>query len=165
MRTARWKVPEDCARGFCHCVSRVVDRRFVIREVEKEHFLSLMRECEESREVRVLTHCVLSKHFLLLLEVPRPPQHPPSAEQVVAKLRKLSGHQNVGLVEQRFAMFRQAKDQAGEAAYLATFHARMWNLSAFMKLLKQRFTQWYDGRKGRKALSGKIGSRAWQWTP
>jgi hypothetical protein len=28
--------------------------------------------------------------------------------------------------------------------------ARMWDVSAFMKLLKQRFTQWYNRRKGRK---------------
>ena len=28
--------------------------------------------------------------------------------------------------------------------------ARMWDVSGFMKLLKQRFTQWYNRRKGRK---------------
>jgi hypothetical protein len=26
----------------------------------------------------------------------------------------------------------------------------MWDVSAFMKMLKQRFTQWYNGRRGRK---------------
>jgi len=150
MRTARLKVPADRESGFYHCISRIVDRRFVIREVEKEHFVSLMRECEEFCEVKVLTHCVMSNHFHLLVEVPRPPARLPSAEEVVAKLRQLSGHQNLGAVEQRFAMYRQAHDAAGEAAYLATFHARMWNLSGFMKLLKQRFTQWFNGRNGRK---------------
>ena len=150
MRTARLKVGADRECGFYHCVSRIVDRRFVMREVEKEHFLSLMRECEEFCEVKVLTHCVMSNHFHLLVEVPRRPERLPTAEEVVAKLRQLSGHQNVGAVEQRFALYRRAQDAAAEAAYLATFHARMWDLSAFMKLLKQRFTQWYNGRNGRK---------------
>jgi hypothetical protein len=62
----------------------------------------------------------------------------------------LTGHQNVGAVEQQFQMYRKAKDAEGEAEYLATFHERMWDVSAFMKLLKQRFTQWYNGRTGRK---------------
>jgi hypothetical protein len=26
----------------------------------------------------------------------------------------------------------------------------MWDVSAFMKLLKQRFTQWFNRRRGRK---------------
>ena len=150
MRTARWKVPEEAERGFYHCVSRIVDRRFVIREAEKEHFVSLMREYEEFCEVKVLTHCIMSNHFHILVEVPHRPPRLPTAEEVVAKLRRLTGHQNVGAVEQRFALYRKAGDEAGEAAYLATFHARMWDLSAFMKLVKQRFTQWYNGRNGRK---------------
>jgi len=150
MRTARLKASAEGLAGYYHCVSRVVDRRFVLGEVEKEHFTALMRECEEFCEVRVLTHCILSNHFHLLLAVPPRPARLPSAEEVLEKLRKLSGHQNVGAVEQRFAMYRRARDEAGEAAYLATFHARMWDLSAFMKLLKQRFTQWYNGRNARK---------------
>jgi hypothetical protein len=36
------------------------------------------------------------------------------------------------------------------AAYLETFHRRMYDVSAFMKMLKQRFSQWYNVRKGRK---------------
>jgi hypothetical protein len=48
------------------------------------------------------------------------------------------------------AQFRQAEDREGEAAYLAGFHARMWDLSAYMKLLKQRFSQWFNGRHERK---------------
>ncbi len=62
----------------------------------------------------------------------------------------LSGHQNVGAVRQRFETYRAAKDEKDEADYLATFYERMWDLSAFMKLLKQRFTQWYNGRTAPK---------------
>lgn len=150
MRTARLKVPEDREEGFYHCISRVVDRRFILEEQEKEHFVGLMRECEAFCEVRVLTFCVMSNHFHVLVEVGRRPAKLPTVEEVVGKLRGLSGHQNVGAVEQRFQMYREAKDEEGEAAYLASFHARMWDVSAFMKLLKQRFTQWYNGRTGRK---------------
>ena len=33
---------------------------------------------------------------------------------------------------------------------VARYMARMWDVSAYMKLVKQRFTQWYNGRTGRK---------------
>ena len=150
MRRARLKAPEDREVGVYHCISRVVDRRFVLEELEKEHFVGLMREYEAFCEVTVLTYCVMSNHFHILVEVPKRPERLPTAEEVVAKLRRLSGHQDVGMVEQRFRMYREAQDEAGAAEYLASFHARMWDLSAFMKLLKQRFTQWYNGRMGRK---------------
>lgn len=144
------KVPEDRAVGYYHCVSRVVDRRRVLREVEKEHFVALMRECEAFCEVRVLTYCLMSNHFHILVEVPKAPETLPSAETILAKVRRLSGHSNVGLVQQRIQMYQESQDEAGLRAYLETFTARMWDVSAFMKLLKQRFTQWYNGRRGRK---------------
>lgn len=150
MRRGRLRVPQDEASGFYHCLSRVVDRRFVFHSAEKEHFVALMRECAAFCEVRVLTFCVMSNHFHLLLEVPRRPERLPTAEEIVAKLRRLSGHQNVKAVAQRFGFYRDAQDEAGHEAYLASFHARMWDLSGFMKLLKQRFSQWYNRRAARK---------------
>jgi putative transposase len=149
MRRARVRVPEDQAPGVYHCLSRVVDRRFVLGDTEKEHFVALMRECEAFCEVRVLTFCLMSNHFHILLEVPPRPVQLPSAREILAKLRRLTGHQDVGAVEQRLAMYRAAGDEAGLAAYLATFHARMWDLSQYMKLLKQRFSQWYNRRMER----------------
>lgn len=152
MRTARLKVPEDWPVGHYHCVSRIVDRRFIFGPEEKDHFVQLMREYEAFSEVRVLTFCLMSNHFHILLEVPkRPlPEARPSPEQVLAKLAKLSGHQNVGLVRQRFEMYRQADDAAGLAQYLASFHDRMWNVSEFIKVLKMRFSLWYNARVARK---------------
>jgi REP element-mobilizing transposase RayT len=117
MRRARLKAAEDASTGYYHCLSRVVDRRFILEEVEKEHFVGLMRECEAFCEVAVLTYCVMSNHFHVLVEVPRRPEKLPGVEEMVAKLRQLSGHQDVGAVEQRFQMFREAKDEAGEAEY------------------------------------------------
>ncbi len=148
----RLKFPTGAPMGWYHCLSRVVDRRFIFQPPEKEHFVALLRECEAFCEVRVLTFCLMSNHFHILLEVPAPPppDRRPSAEQVCGKLDRLSGHQDVGAVRQRFQAYREAGDVAGEAAYLASFHARMWDVSAFMKMLKQRFSSWYNVRSGRR---------------
>ena len=150
MRMARLRVPADRALGHYHCLSRVVDRRFIFDTAEKEHFVALLRECESFCEVRVLTYCLLSNHFHVLVEVPRRPEQLPTAEEIHAKLRKLSGHQNPAEFLERIAFHRQRNDAAGEAQYLERYYRRMWDLSGFMKLLKQRFTQWYNLRNNRK---------------
>ncbi len=135
-----------------HCVSRVVDRRFIFQAAEKDQFVALLREFEEFCQVRVLTFCVMANHFHILVQVPRRPawEDRPGPARVCEMLGGLSGHQNVGAIRQRFEMYREARDEAGLAAYLATFHARMWDVSAFIGLLKQRFTLWYNQRTGRK---------------
>ena len=53
-----------------HCVSRVVDRRFVLGDAEREQFVAYMRTYERFCGVRVLAFCVMSNHFHILLEVP-----------------------------------------------------------------------------------------------
>jgi len=55
MRRARLKVSQDRPVGDYHCVFRIVDRLFRLEEVEKEHFVKLMREHEEFCEGRLLT--------------------------------------------------------------------------------------------------------------
>jgi hypothetical protein len=92
----------------------------------------------------------MSDHFHILVEVARRPEVLPGPEEILEELRRLSGHQSPGAVRQRLEMFLQSGDKQGLAAYLSTFHSRMYDVSGFMKLLKQRFTQWYNARVGRK---------------
>jgi hypothetical protein len=59
-------------RGFCHCVSRVVEGRFIFQtsghgSAEAERFVQLMRCLEAFSGIRVLTYVLMSNHFHLLL--------------------------------------------------------------------------------------------------
>ncbi len=145
-------VPPDQQSGVYHAVSRIVDGRFALDDPQKDYLLTLLREVEEFCEVRLLTFCLMSNHFHLLVEVPRPPDPHlrPSPERMLAKLSELSGHQNLDLVRLRFQAYREGKDDRGMAREMATFHARLWNLSHFIRLLKQRFTLWHNHQTGRK---------------
>ncbi len=73
MRRARLKGEPDAEAAYYHCVSRIVDRRFVVEAREKEIFVRLMRGYEAYCGVRIITFCVMSNHFHILLEVPRRP--------------------------------------------------------------------------------------------
>lgn len=147
------KAPPEDSVGIYHCVSRVVGRQLLLEEPEKKYFRSLMRQCEEFCEVRILTYCLMSNHVHLLLEVPQRPQTTPGMDEILTKLDRLTGHQNLDAVRDRLRVLRASPGEAGRKAeeqMRETYLARMWDVSAFMKLLKQRFTQWYNGRTGRR---------------
>ncbi len=82
--------------GYYHCLSRVVDRRFIFGDAERERFVELMREYERFCGVRVLTFCVMSNHFHMLVEVAKAPEIKPTAEEIRERLRELTGCQDAG---------------------------------------------------------------------
>jgi hypothetical protein len=55
-------------QGFYHCVSRVVERRFIFHtsghgSAEAERFIKLMRRLEAFSGIRVLTYGLMSNHL------------------------------------------------------------------------------------------------------
>ena len=56
--------------GFYHCMSRVVDRRFIFGDDEKRFFLHWMRRLERFCGLEVVTYCLMSNHFHILVRVP-----------------------------------------------------------------------------------------------
>ena len=135
-----------------HCISRVVDRRFVLGDEEREQFVSYMRLYEQFCEVRVLAFCVMSNHFHLLLEVPSPPEGRGADWSDARLLKHLSGlyskHQ-VAAIRWELELYRTQKNNAAAEHLRESYFKRMWDLSHFMKTLKQRFTRWFNKQHGR----------------
>ena len=130
-----------------HCVSRVVDRRFVFDAAERERFRMFMRMYENFSGCRVLSYCIMSNHFHLLLEVPPMPVGGISDEELLKRLAAIYKEAVVAAVAQEIADARAVGDEVGEAA-VAGIHARytyrMHHLSEFMKTLLQCFTRWFN---------------------
>ena len=151
MRHSRLKLNGGPAPAYYHCMSRVVNRDFLFGDLEKEQFVAFMREYEQFCGVQVLTYCVMSNHFHILVEVPPRPTILPTAEELIGKLKGLSSTAiSAGKAEQMIEMFRRSQDTKGEQEYLESFFGRMWDVSEFMKLLKQRFSSWYNRTNERK---------------
>ena len=150
MRKARWLANRQNSTSkpvIYHCISRVVDRRFVFGERECEAFRMYLRMYENFSGCRVLSYCLMSNHFHLLLEVPLMGECGLSDEALLQRLSALYSEAFVGGVAAELA---EARKNAGDAAetQVAEIHARftyrMHDLSQFMKGLLIRFTRWFN---------------------
>ena len=152
MRNARWKADINAELAHYHCLSRVVDRRFVLGPDEREKFIRLMRGYEAFCGVKVVTFCVLSNHFHILLEVPRrpPPELLPNDQELVARLKSADYSYSWATLKQTLERFRAEGHDAAAEELRERFFIRMWDVSWFMKMLKQRFSNWFNRRSGRK---------------
>jgi len=137
---------------YFHCVSRVVDRRMVLKEREKEEFLRIMRLYEEFYGLRVLSYCLMTNHFHILLEVPkRPPlSELPDDEALAARVSAALGVTSGRGVREELLRLRKAGMTAAAEALRERYFSRMWDVSSFMQVVKQRFTQWYNRSRSKR---------------
>jgi REP element-mobilizing transposase RayT len=157
MRQRRLKAPDGAFSdtAYYHCVSRVVNRDFVFGTAEKEALVRLMRMYERFCGVRVVTFCVMSNHFHLLVGVPKKPEVMPSNAQLVTIVRESLGDLEATRLEDDLEQVAKAGAGAAsvalaQAAVRERYLRRMWDISLFMKTLKQRFTQWFIKEHERK---------------
>ena len=147
MSLPRLLAPDCVAHALYHCVSRVVDRRFIFGPEEKEHFLDLVRRYERLCGVCVLTYCLMDNHFHLLVEVPRRPAVLPTEEELIARIEASLGADAARSVANCFSRWRESNNTIAIAAEMERWFAQMWDLGRFMKMVKQRFSCWYNRRQ------------------
>lgn len=153
MRHGRWLSPwkDSLERpAIYHCISRVVDRRFVLGDLEREKFRIFMRMQENFTGCRVLAYCIMSNHFHILLEVPPLPEGGLSDGELLRRLSCIHSEAAVAQVAGELAAARQAGNEALVREIHARHLYRMHDLSQFMKTLLQRFTRWFNSCKKRK---------------
>jgi putative transposase len=136
-----------------HCVSRIVNRDFVLKRDEKEKFVALMRLYERFCQVQVLTFCVMSNHFHILVEVPARPEDGGASwtdEELLSHMECLYSADEMGEFRWELGHYREQKNERAVEEFRQRVFARMWDLSAYMKSLKQCFTQWFNKTHGRE---------------
>ena len=136
--------------GQCfHVLSRVVDRRFVFGEREKVKFAKLLRKVEAFSGVEVVTWTILSNHFHIVVHIPERDDEAITDDVFWERLNALYSKEEVeGIRETMRLIPVMTPGMAGEVllrGYRQKFIDRMNDVSQFMKTLKQRFTQWFNG--------------------
>ena len=144
-----------------HCVFRTVWREFLFQKEEKEYLSGLIRQYEIYCGVRVLTYCVMSNHFHILVEVPPKSEAESVAdwhdEAFLNKLSEIYSDVHVADVRRLIEAARVTNCKDRESlekieqivrGIKLRYTKRMGDLSEFIKAIKQKFTLWYNKRKG-----------------
>ncbi len=151
--------------------SRVVGGRFVFGDEDREEridgsesprgvagatssFRMFMRMYENFSGCRVLSYCVMSNHFHLLLEVPPKPEEAISDDLLLQRLGALHSEKYVAGVAAELAEARKEGGLVGgNEARVREIHERftyrMQSLSHYMQGLLIRFTRWFNRKHKR----------------
>ena len=148
MRQARIKIPSDEGPGVYHAMTRTVNGEFLFDEVAKEVLRKMIRQVADYTGVTVLTYTLLDNHFHLLLRVPQ--KSPIPDEELLRRFRVLYPKPTRYETRRLEAIQAQLRRNSPEAvAWRKQQLALMGDLSQYMKLVKQRFTRWFNRRHHR----------------
>ena len=132
---------------FVHVTSRTKDKAFLFGPEEKTAFLELARRWAVFSGISMVTHCMMSNHFHLLLWVPDGETAAKAVDhaEVLWRLGQVWSKDKVDVWES----FYQAQDAETQEKMMAEVTRRMFDLGAYMRVLKQGFSCWYNRRAER----------------
>ena len=149
MRQLRAKVEG----AYYHATSRCAFQTFAFEAASKEMFVRIMRRAETFSGVRVANYCVMDNHFHILVKVPK--RQPVDDAELDRRIAVLYGDVKATAIRRRWNDL--AATESGAAIVKRerdALRARMYDISHFMKTLKQRFSLWYTTHHGN--LEGSI---------
>ena len=138
--------------GVFHVTSRFLDRVYHFGEDDsKDQFLKIVRAYEDLLGVEVLTFCIMSNHFHLLVRVPhRPEGFDVSLEVILARMERAIGDEAMALVRTQLELWTRSGLTDVIEEWRQRQVARMFSLSEFVRCVKLRFTRWHNRKHGRR---------------
>jgi len=126
-----------------HVMTRTVNGELLFKDREKEILRKMIRQVADFCGVDVLTYCIMSNHFHVLLRVPDGAAV--SDRELMRRYKVLypkpTKYQGAA-VEIMEAQLEAGGEEA--EAIRRKLLARMTDVSEFMKAVKQRFSVWYN---------------------
>ena len=126
-------------KSVLHCIGRIVAGEMLLDDVAKETLTKMLGKMAAFCGLEVITYCMMSNHFHVLIRVPAPLQL--TDGQLVERLEALYGARGALTLLAREAMSERGKIDADIRGKLLE---RMGDVSMFMGELKQRFSRWYN---------------------
>jgi len=144
MRRARIKAD---GAGYYHCMSRIIERRMILLDTEKDRLHKLMSNLAAFGGLKILSYCFLTNHFHVLIHVPE--RQDISDAELIRRLHYIHTDQEVGMIEKELEEYHRQNQEAAASWFKARFTYRMYDVSEFFKAMKQRFSQYYNVREHR----------------
>ena len=144
-RTPRIKSSGE-GTAYYHIISRCSNRQFLFRkDAAKDRLMDLAKRVAEFSGVKLLALTVMDNHFHILCSVTQS-NEPVSQEEIIRRIGVLKGESAAQEVRKRWEDLAAAGFTSMLAAELDRYRARMNDISAFMKTLKELFAIWYNRR-------------------
>ena len=148
MRQSRIKISPAEKEATYHCISRTVNGEWLFDDVSKEILRQQLWRVADYCGVRIFTYVIMSNHFHVLLHVPR--QEPVSDSELLRRYKVMypapTKYQNARLTVVEAEL---ASNGPEALAWRQRQLALMGDVSQFMKLVKQRFSIWFNKSHGR----------------
>jgi hypothetical protein len=143
--------------SYCyHVMSRTCGGEVFFDDVEKEALRRVLRRMAEFCGVKVVTYCIMGNHFHLLAELPHREtwlqrfDGPQGEARLLEHLRILYSKTYVGLLRDEIADLRKRGLEVLVQQRLEAIKKRFCELSLFVKEVKERFSRWFNKRRGRR---------------
>jgi hypothetical protein len=138
--------------NYYHVVSRVVNRELVFGDADKEYFRKLLVKQLKFSGLKAIAWCFMGNHFHLLLEVPDKEEALTgwNEDDYLKRLKVLMDEGHTWNVLRDVEMWKKNGHRDGVTAVAESVKARLFDLSIFMKELKQKFTIWFNRKNQRK---------------
>jgi len=145
MQFSRLKL--DTAATY-HVMSRVVDKQYIIKDLEKRYLRGLLSRLAVFTGCEVRTYAILDNHFHILLHVPE--LIVLSDNEVKRRAKVLYGDKKYYLMADQWKEWQESGQAERVAKQLDKFRVRMYDLSQFMKTFKQCFSIYYNSNHERR---------------
>ncbi len=143
--------------SYCyHVMSRTNGGEVRFDKVEREALRRVIWRMAEFCGVKIVTYCLMENHFHLLAEVPHREtwlqrfEGPQGEARLLDHLRVLYSRNYLGLLRDELADLRKRGLTALAQQRIDALKKRFCNLSLFVKEVKERFSRWFNKRRGRR---------------
>lgn len=143
MRQARIKVDAGEGEAVYHCMTRTVNGEMLLDDVAKEVLRKLLWQVADYCGLQIVTYAIMSNHFHVLVRVPRRAEM--TDTELLRRYAVLYPKPTKYQVVRLDVIRAQLKTDGPDAVIWRNRQlSLMGDLSPFMKLVKQRFSVWYN---------------------
>ena len=132
------------AGAVYHCVSRTVGGQFLLDDLAKQRLVDLLFPLAQFCGVEIITFCMMSNHFHLLIRVP---SHSLLPDLLLLQRAELFYGKQALLPSLARADLQRSGSISSHIRL--SLSSRMGDVSAFMKEFKQRFSRWFNRHSNR----------------
>lgn len=146
-----------------HLISRVANRAFFLTEDERTRFVDRLWRVAGFSGVDVLAYCFMGNHFHILIYLPEPPTL--SDEDLLKRIKMLYDGSRFVSIRKEWDEIVEKGDRGRKDEFRARYLRRMYNVSEFMKTLKQNSTMSFNDRSVHSGTMWESRFRAREYNP